>query len=136
MQPAPAPGDEGGGDRPGQRLAFAGEHLDDAAVPEGQRGGDLHRVGFLAGFAPGDLAHQGAGAEQSALVLPVADEDLAHVAHGLIERRLGVAADGAGEGVDLRVIEPGDYEIICMPLKYDGGNGDGAPARTMLRELA
>ena len=40
------------------------------------------------------------------------------------------------EGVDLRSVEPGDYEIICMPLKFDGGNGDGAPARTMLRELA
>jgi arylformamidase len=40
------------------------------------------------------------------------------------------------EGVDLRNVEPGDYEIICMPLKYDGANGDGAPARTMLRELS
>jgi arylformamidase len=39
------------------------------------------------------------------------------------------------EGVDLREIQPGDYELICMPLKYDGANGDGAPARTLLREL-
>ena len=36
------------------------------------------------------------------------------------------------EGVDLRAIVPGDYELICMPLKYDGATGDGAPARTML----
>jgi arylformamidase len=36
------------------------------------------------------------------------------------------------EGVDLREIRPGDYELICMPLKYDGANGDGAPARTVL----
>jgi arylformamidase len=37
------------------------------------------------------------------------------------------------EGVDLRAVEPGDYELICMPLKYIGGGGDGAPARTFLR---
>ncbi|MBV9215265.1 MAG: cyclase family protein [Acidobacteria bacterium] len=39
------------------------------------------------------------------------------------------------EGVDLRGIEPGDYELICMPLKYEGATGDGSPARTFLREL-
>ena len=39
------------------------------------------------------------------------------------------------EGVDLREIEPGDYELICAPLKYDGGGGDGSPARTMLRSI-
>lgn len=36
------------------------------------------------------------------------------------------------EGLDLRSISPGDYEIICMPLKYIGSTGDGAPARTVL----
>lgn len=36
------------------------------------------------------------------------------------------------EGVDLRAVEPGDYELICAPLKYDGATGDGAPARTFL----
>ena len=36
------------------------------------------------------------------------------------------------EGLDLREIEPGDYELICLPLKYEGGEGDGAPARTVL----
>lgn len=39
------------------------------------------------------------------------------------------------EGVDLRNVSPGDYEIICSPLKYDGATGDGAPARTFLREI-
>ena len=38
------------------------------------------------------------------------------------------------EGVDLREVLPGDYDLICMPLKYIGGGGDGAPARTMLWE--
>lgn len=37
------------------------------------------------------------------------------------------------EGLDLRGIEPGDYEIICLPFKYEGGGGDGAPARTFLK---
>jgi arylformamidase len=39
------------------------------------------------------------------------------------------------EGVDLREVPAGDYELICMPLKYDGATGDGAPARTFLRSI-
>lgn len=39
------------------------------------------------------------------------------------------------EGLDLRQVPAGDYEIVCLPLKYVGGNGDGAPARTFLRTL-
>lgn len=38
------------------------------------------------------------------------------------------------EGVNLSQIAPGDYEIMCLPLKYDGATGDGAPARTFLRQ--
>ena len=38
------------------------------------------------------------------------------------------------EGVDLRDVEAGDYELICLPLKYLGSTGDGAPARTILRK--
>lgn len=36
------------------------------------------------------------------------------------------------EGLDLREVPSGDYEIVCLPLKYVGGTGDGAPARTIL----
>ena len=36
------------------------------------------------------------------------------------------------EGLDLRGIAPGDYELICMPLKLKGS--DGAPARVALIE--
>lgn len=39
------------------------------------------------------------------------------------------------EGVDLREVEPGDYDLICLPLKYEGGGGDGSPARVFLREM-
>ena len=38
------------------------------------------------------------------------------------------------EGLDLREVSGGDYELICLPLKYIGGTGDGAPARTVLRQ--
>jgi arylformamidase len=43
---------------------------------------------------------------------------------------------GAGiwviEGLDLSEIEPGEYELICLPLKVE--DGDGAPARAILRK--
>jgi arylformamidase len=39
------------------------------------------------------------------------------------------------EGLDLRAVPPGAYELLCLPLKYRGGEGDGAPARTILRKL-
>lgn len=39
------------------------------------------------------------------------------------------------EGVDLREVPAGDYELFCSPLKYDGATGDGSPARTFLREI-
>jgi arylformamidase len=37
------------------------------------------------------------------------------------------------EGVDLRAVPPGDYELLCLPLKIQGS--DGAPARAVLREV-
>lgn len=39
------------------------------------------------------------------------------------------------EGLDLREVPAGVYELICLPLKLKGGTGDGAPARTILREI-
>jgi arylformamidase len=39
------------------------------------------------------------------------------------------------EGLDLREVPAGDYEIICLPLKLVSETGDGAPARTILREI-
>lgn len=44
---------------------------------------------------------------------------------------------GAGvvviEGLNLSNVPPGDYELLCLPLKIK--DGDGAPARVFLREL-
>ena len=38
------------------------------------------------------------------------------------------------EGLDLREVSAGDYELICLPLKIISETGDGAPARTILRQ--
>jgi arylformamidase len=35
------------------------------------------------------------------------------------------------EGLDLRAVPPGDYELLVLPLRLH--NGDGAPARAVLR---
>ena len=40
------------------------------------------------------------------------------------------------EGLNLSDIQPGDYELICLPLKIAEGAGDGAPARVVLRSFA
>ncbi len=44
---------------------------------------------------------------------------------------------GAGiwviEGLDLAGVEPGSYDLICLPLKILGG--DGAPARAVVRKI-
>lgn len=37
------------------------------------------------------------------------------------------------EGLELDGVEPGRYELLCLPLKLTGG--DGAPARALLRPV-
>ncbi|GIK78384.1 MAG: cyclase family protein [Acidobacteria bacterium] len=37
------------------------------------------------------------------------------------------------EGLDLRGIDPGRYELVCLPIRLVGT--DGAPARVLLRDL-
>jgi arylformamidase len=39
------------------------------------------------------------------------------------------------EGLDLRAVAAGVYELSCLPLKLAAGSGDGAPARAVLRTL-
>jgi arylformamidase len=39
------------------------------------------------------------------------------------------------EGLDLRAVGAGAYELLCLPLKIAGGSGDGAPCRAVLRTL-
>ena len=37
------------------------------------------------------------------------------------------------EGLDLSRVEPGEYELVCLPIKVE--ESDGAPARAILREI-
>jgi arylformamidase len=55
-----------------------------------------------------------------------AEEPVAHRA--LLEREVIIV-----EGVDLRDVPPGRYELICLPLRVAGI--DGAPVRAVLRTL-
>lgn len=92
---------------------------------------------------------------------PTFDEHFVYIAHDaadyLAEKRVqtvgvdylsvgGYFADGvethhallgAGiwiiEGLNLSAVDPGNYELICLPLKLVGA--DGAPARTVLRRV-
>jgi arylformamidase len=56
-----------------------------------------------------------------------ADEPVAH--KRLLEQEVIIV-----EGLDLRGVPAGRYELICLPLRLAGL--DGAPARAVLRELA
>jgi arylformamidase len=37
------------------------------------------------------------------------------------------------EGLDFSKVKPGNYELLCLPIKFD--KGDGAPARCLIRPL-
>lgn len=55
---------------------------------------------------------------------------------GIDEPETHLTLLGAGtvivEGLDLREVEPGIYDMACLPLKVK--DGDGAPARVVLRQ--
>ncbi|RJP35025.1 MAG: cyclase family protein [Actinobacteria bacterium] len=54
--------------------------------------------------------------------------DIAKVHLALLEAGVWII-----EGLNLAGVEPGDYELVCLPLKV--ARGDGAPARAILRPL-
>ncbi|MBM3762986.1 MAG: cyclase family protein [Acidobacteria bacterium] len=53
--------------------------------------------------------------------------------HDTVETHVTILGAGIAviEGLDLSEVEPGEYELICLPLKIAGA--DGAPARAVLR---
>ena len=52
--------------------------------------------------------------------------------HGPLAHRMLLAAEVVIlEGLDLSAVEPGLYELLCLPMKI--GGADGAPARAVLR---
>lgn len=48
-----------------------------------------------------------------------------------VHRELLAAGVWILEGLDLAAIEPGDWELVCLPLRL--ADGDGAPARAIMR---
>jgi arylformamidase len=55
-------------------------------------------------------------------------EDASGIHKALLEAGMWII-----EGLNLSGVEPGDYELVCLPLKVE--RGDGAPARAILRPL-
>lgn len=53
--------------------------------------------------------------------------------HDTVETHVILLGAGVGviEGLNLSEVEPGEYELICLPLRIAGA--DGAPARAVLR---
>jgi arylformamidase len=51
-----------------------------------------------------------------------------------IHRRLLTAGIWILEGLDLRGVDPGPYDLVCLPLRLAAA--DGAPARALLRPRA
>lgn len=52
---------------------------------------------------------------------------------GYVHRALLGAGVWIIEGLDLSRVSPGRYELICLPLRIE--NGDGSPARAIVRPL-
>lgn len=59
-------------------------------------------------------------------VEPFGSSPKGHPVHKALLRKGAVII----EGLDLHAVEPGDYELLCLPLKIQ--RGDGAPARVVL----
>jgi len=76
----------------------------------------------------------GDGAEHLlALGVRLVGIDYLSIGDGDAHRALLGAGIVAVEGLDLRGIEPGAYELLCLPYRLIGT--DGAPARVLLRDL-
>jgi arylformamidase len=56
--------------------------------------------------------------------------DYLSIGDGDAHRELLGAGVVALEGLDLRDVEPGHYQLVCLPLRLEGS--DGAPARAVL----
>lgn len=66
------------------------------------------------------------GIDYLSVEAPDVEEPVAH--RTLLEREVVIV-----EGLDLREVPPGRYELICLPLRLAGL--DGAPSRAVLRTL-
>ncbi len=54
--------------------------------------------------------------------------DISHPVHNILLQNGIIIL----EGLDLSIVPPGEYELICLPMKIE--NAEGAPARAVLRQ--
>ena len=121
-----------------QGATITGEDLRMAAIPVGTerlllktRNSQLwDRTEFTRDF----LRLDGSAADH-ALELGIRLIGIDYLSIGDPEAHLALLGAGvvALEGLDLRGIEPGEYELLCLPLRVI--DTDGAPARVVLRDL-
>jgi arylformamidase len=85
---------------------------------------------YLTGDAARFLLEAGVelvGIDYLSVEAPDADDPVVH--RVLLEREVVIV-----EGLDLRDVAPGLYELICLPLRLEGL--DGSPVRAVLRDLS
>jgi arylformamidase len=79
-----------------------------------------------------DFASISPGAAERLVAAGVRLVGLDYLSVGGVETHVTLLTAGvvAVEGLDLRAVGPGSYELVCLPLKLVGA--DGAPARAIL----
>lgn len=126
---------------PGDVVAIEPEHLPDLAgierivfktrnstfwnTPEDGFRTDFSYITPATARAIADAGIKLVGIDYLSIEEPGAEGHPVHIT--LLEKEIVIL-----EGLDLREISEGEYELVCLPLKYEGGTGDGAPARTVL----
>ncbi len=127
-------------DAAGQRGPISADDVDRFAIPAGEtrllfrtpNSRLWDRPGFQTGFV--GLDPTGAAALVGRRPVLVGIDYLSIAPFGEptpTHRALLAAGIVVLEGLDLRAVEPGPYELVCLPLRIVGS--DGAPARALLR---
>ena len=123
-----------------QRAAITAEDLERLDIPIGEvrilfrtSNSELWgRPGFQRGFVGLDATAATALVRRGAVLVGIDYLSIAPFGDPTPTHR---ALLGAGvvvlEGLDLRAVEPGPYELVCLPLRIVGS--DGAPARALLK---
>ena len=128
-----------------ERFEITSAHLDSAGIPEGTQRLLLATPSATLWDSPGFHTNYSGLSLDGAEWCLRRGIRLVGIDYLSIERvdsptawRTHLALLGAGvvilEGLDMRGVEQGSYNLVCLPLKILGG--DGAPARAILTNLA
>lgn len=108
-----------------ERLVLKTRNSEFWSTPEDGFRKDFTYITHATAKALADAGFKLVGIDYLSIEAPGADGHPVHVT--LLEKEIVIL-----EGLDLREVAAGDYDLVCLPLKYVGGTGDGAPARTVL----